>query len=124
MLHLTANTVNELVCTCSELMLSPGTNDVLFEFQDARTYEKYYCVTTGNTSPSPGRYDVFNINVTSSPDGTNAEVNLPNNGDYIYTCYEWRSSDDFNDFNTNDLRQVETGYALISGNDSVSSVYL
>lgn len=128
MIHLSANTINEVTCTCSELMLSPGTNNVLFHIQNARTYEDFYCVTTGNTSPSPGRYDLFNINVvdtsTTSADTLNATVQLKKDGQYIYTAYEWRTSDDINSLNLNELRQVETGFCIVTGNTEVNSVYL
>lgn len=110
MIILSANSINQVYVTCSELM-SNTANKILFEFINEQDYNAFYSLTTGNTSTT-GRYDQYQIQVTSSPVNLNAQVNLPTGGNYIYNCYEVST----NTLDPNQaIKKVETGRCLVIG---------
>jgi len=100
----------------------------LFEFVNTQSFRTEYCITTGNTSAAPGRYDVFNIRVTTGATLSNAEIELNKDGNYIYSCFEWPSSGDPDNINTSVLRKLETGLCHVTGTTAsypnTNTVYL
>lgn len=117
MFILSADTVNNVYVTCSELMVNTS-NNILFEFINEMDYSKYYCLTTGNTSTT-GRYDLFEINFTQNPDNLNAEIYLPKSNNYIYNCYEM----DTQSLDPNQaIKKVETGRCFVI-NENAANVY-
>lgn len=117
MIILTADTLNNVYVTVSELMINVS-NNILFEFINELDYSKYYCLTTGNTSTS-GRYDLFEINFTQNANNLNSEIYLPKSNNYVYNCYEMSSQSlDV----TQAIKKVETGRCFVI-NENAQNIY-
>lgn len=115
--------INEVPVTVTEMTTLSAPVYYLFEFKP-RIGIPAYCIGT-NTSTHTGRYDLFLIEETDSPDPLIGQVSLPS-GDYTYTIYQQSSSTNLDPTNTTPAEffdYVETGLLTVYGTEETITEY-
>ena len=124
--------INEIVVTLTEkaTLTNPA---YIFLFVNDNTGQKYFC-SSGNTSQYTDRYNKFNIEVKSSPNWLNGQVDLDDYGFYHYYVYERANTTGlvYNTLVAADIRDlvptyftglVETGKMKYVPPDSENDIY-
>lgn len=116
MIIIEKNNTNNIVITCSELMLNPN-NYIAIQFVNETTFDEVYVLLQNNISTSQGRYDEFEITETTAnnTDSENGIINFPLTGHWQYNCFEWNSNDVWDPSTVTSNRLVETGRCLVQG---------
>ncbi len=116
MINIERNSANTLALTLKEV----GTATYyLFKFQSDNTEAAKYCVAT-DSSAYPNRYNKFTITEQTSPDNTNAEVEMTTEGQWRYYVYANSSS---SNLDPTGLTELESGIVKVTGTTTPVTSY-
>ena len=116
MINIERNSANEIALTLKER----GTATYyLFKFQSDNTEAVKYCIAT-DSSAFPNRYNRFTITEQTSPDNTNAEVEMTTEGQWRYYVYANSSS---SNLDPTGLLELESGIVKVTGTSTPVTSY-
>lgn len=116
MINIERNSANTLALTLKER----GTATYyLFKFQSDNTENVKYCIAT-DSSAYPNRYNKFVITEQTSPDNTNAEVEMTTEGQWRYYVYANSSS---SNLDPTGLTELESGIVKVTGTSTPVTSY-
>jgi hypothetical protein len=106
-IKLTTNTTQNVYLTLTEKVTLTNPK-FLFEFINNESQSKYYCISS-NLSTHKGRFDVFSIQVMTSPNNLIGQISL-SVGEYDYNVYEQTST---TNLNPSGLNKLENGKCIV-----------
>ena len=116
MINIERNSANTLALTLKER----GTATYyLFKFQSDNTEAVEYCIAT-DSSAYPERYNKFTITEQTSPDNTNAQVEMTTEGQWRYYVYANSSS---SNLDPTGLTELESGIVKVTGTSTPVTSY-
>ena len=116
MINIARNTANDVALTLTE----KGTATYyLFKFQSDNTEAVEYCIATDSSS-FPNRYNRFTITEQTSPDNTNAQVEMTTEGQWRYYVYANSSS---SNLDPTGLVELESGIVKVTGTTTPVTSY-
>ena len=116
MINIVRNSANEIALTLKER----GTATYyLFKFQSDNTEAVEYCIAT-DSSAFPNRYNRFTITEQTSPDNTNAQVEMTTEGQWRYYVYANSSS---SNLDPTGLLELESGIVKVTGTSTPVTSY-
>jgi hypothetical protein len=116
LINIERNSPNEIALTLKER----GTATYyLFKFQSDNTEAVEYCIAT-DSSAFPNRYNRFTITEQTSPDNLNAQVEMPNEGQWRYYVYANVSS---SNLDPTGLLELESGIVKVTGTTTPVTSY-
>lgn len=116
MINIERNSANTLALTLKER----GTATYyLFKFQSDNTESVKYCIAT-DSSAYPNRYNKFTITEQTSPDNTNAQVEMTTEGQWRYYVYANSSS---SNLDPTGLTELESGIVKVTGTTTPVTSY-
>ena len=116
MINIERNSPNEIALTLKER----GTATYyLFKFQSDNTEAVEYCIAT-DSSAFPNRYNRFTITEQTSPDNTNAQVEMTTEGQWRYYVYANSSS---SNLDPTGLTELESGIVKVTGTSTPVTSY-
>ena len=116
MINIERNSANEIALTLKER----GTATYyLFKFQSDNTENVKYCIAT-DSSAYPNRYNKFTITEQTSPDNTNAQVEMTTEGQWRYYVYANSSS---SNLDPTGLVELESGIVKVTGTTTPVTSY-
>ena len=116
MINIERNSANTLALTLKER----GTATYyLFKFQSDNTESVKYCIATDSSS-YPNRYNKFVITEQTSPDNTNAQVEMTTEGQWRYYVYANSSS---SNLDPTGLTELESGIVKVTGTTTPVTSY-
>jgi hypothetical protein len=116
LINIERNSANTLALTLKER----GTATYyLFKFQSDNTENVKYCIAT-DSSAYPNRYNKFTITEQTSPDNTNAQVEMTTEGQWRYYVYANSSS---SNLDPTGLTELESGIVKVTGTTTPVTSY-
>jgi hypothetical protein len=116
LINIERNSANTLALTLKER----GTATYyLFKFQSDNTENVKYCIATDSSS-YPNRYNKFTITEQTSPDNTNAQVEMTTEGQWRYYVYANSSS---SNLDPTGLTELESGIVKVTGTTTPVTSY-
>lgn len=116
MINIVRNSANVVALTLKER----GTATYyLFKFQSDNTENVKYCIAT-DSSGYPERFNKFVITEQTSPDNTNAQVEMTTEGQWRYYVYANSSS---SNLDPTGLTELESGIVKVTGTTTPVTSY-